>query len=48
VLYEKSDYQLPLDLRIGDLVHIHSAGAYTTTYASVNFNGFSPLAQYYI
>jgi ornithine decarboxylase len=48
VLYEKSDYQLPLDLRIGDLVHIHSAGAYTTTYASVNFNGFSPLSQYYI
>jgi ornithine decarboxylase len=48
VLYEKADYQLPLDLRIGDLVHIHSAGAYTTTYASVNFNGFSPLAQYYI
>jgi ornithine decarboxylase len=29
-------------------VHIHAAGAYTTTYASVNFNGFSPLAQYYI
>jgi ornithine decarboxylase len=48
VLYEKADYQLPLDLRIGDLVHIHSAGAYTTTYASVNFNGFSPLSQYYI
>ena len=48
VMYEKADYQLPLDLRIGDLVHIHSAGAYTTTYASVNFNGFSPLAQYYI
>ena len=48
VLYEKADYQLPLDLRIGDLVQIHSAGAYTTTYASVNFNGFSPLSQYYI
>ena len=48
VMYEKADYQLPLDLRIGDLVHIHAAGAYTTTYASVNFNGFSPLSQYYI
>jgi len=48
VLYEKADYQLPLDLRIGDRVQIHAAGAYTTTYASVNFNGFAPLAQYYI
>ncbi|UEM20537.1 type III PLP-dependent enzyme [Skermanella mucosa] len=48
VLYEKADYQLPLDLAIGDRIRIHAAGAYTTTYASVNFNGFAPLSQYYI
>jgi ornithine decarboxylase len=48
VLYEKADYRLPTDLRIGDKVAIHAAGAYTTTYASVAFNGFEPLSQYYI
>jgi ornithine decarboxylase len=25
-----------------------STGAYTTTYSSVGFNGFAPLASYYI
>lgn len=48
VLYEKADYRLPADLRIGDKIAIHAAGAYTTTYASVAFNGFEPLSQYYI
>jgi ornithine decarboxylase len=48
VLYEKSDYRLPKDLRIGDRISIHAAGAYTTTYASVAFNGFTPLSEYYI
>ena len=48
VMYEKADYRLPVDLSIGDRVRIHATGAYTTTYASVNFNGFSPLAAYYI
>ncbi|MFV1442843.1 MULTISPECIES: type III PLP-dependent enzyme [unclassified Phaeobacter] len=43
VLYEKQLYQLPLDLKAGDRVVIHSCGAYTTTYASVGFNGFPPL-----
>lgn len=43
VLYEKQPYQLPLGLRAGDRVVIHSAGAYTSTYASVGFNGFPPL-----
>ena len=46
VLYEKNDYQLPLALAEGDLVDILSAGAYTTTYSSVGFNGFAPLADY--
>lgn len=48
VLYERADYSLPLDLRVGDKVEILSAGAYTTTYASVGFNGFPPLKAYYI
>ena len=45
VLYEKSDYELPLDLAAGDTVEILSAGAYTTTYSAVSFNGFAPLKQ---
>ncbi|MDQ1426440.1 MAG: ornithine decarboxylase [Acidimicrobiaceae bacterium] len=48
VLYEKTDYELPLALAAGDHVDLLSAGAYTATYASVGFNGFGPLAQYYI
>ena len=48
VLYEKSAYELPLALAEGDFVDILSAGAYTTTYSSVGFNGFAPLADYYL
>ncbi|UWR49492.1 type III PLP-dependent enzyme [Phaeobacter inhibens] len=43
VLYEKQLYQMPLELKSGDRVVIHACGAYTTTYASVGFNGFPPL-----
>jgi ornithine decarboxylase len=46
VLYEKNPYHLPLALAEGDMVDILSAGAYTTTYSSVGFNGFPPLAEY--
>jgi ornithine decarboxylase len=48
VLYEKTPYDLPLTLSVGDEVLIEAAGAYTTTYASVAFNGFSPLKAYVI
>jgi ornithine decarboxylase len=48
VLYEKALYELPLDLTEGDRVEFLSAGAYTTTYASIGFNGFPPLKAYYI
>ena len=41
VLYRR--VQLPLDLRAGDVVTLHAAGAYTASYASVGFNGFAPL-----
>jgi ornithine decarboxylase len=43
VMYENMEYHLPLALAEGDVVHILSAGAYTSTYASVGFNGFPPL-----
>ncbi len=43
ILYEKSDYELPLDLAAGDMIDFLSAGAYTASYASVEFNGFAPI-----
>ncbi len=46
VLYEKTDYELPCALRAGDRIDILSAGAYTTTYSAVGFNGFPPLTAY--
>jgi ornithine decarboxylase len=48
VLYEKTPYRLPVDLQAGERVLIHDAGAYVTTYASQNFNGFAPLAEHYL
>ncbi len=48
VMYEKKPYALPLSLTIGDEVLIEGTGAYTTTYASVAFNGFEPLRSYVI
>jgi ornithine decarboxylase len=43
VLYEKTPVMLPLSLREGDRVVFGSAGAYTTSYSTVGFNGFPPL-----
>ena len=43
ILYERSGYDLPLDLQCGDRVEILNTGAYTSSYAAVNFNGFPPL-----
>jgi ornithine decarboxylase len=48
VLYEKVPYPLPLSLSVGDEVLIEAAGAYTTTYSAVAFNGFPPLRAYVI
>ncbi|AMM85552.1 ornithine/lysine decarboxylase [Martelella sp. AD-3] len=48
VMYEKTMYPLPITLTIGDEVLIEGTGAYTTTYASVAFNGFEPLKSYVI
>ncbi|WP_235857726.1 type III PLP-dependent enzyme [Marimonas lutisalis] len=43
VLYEKRMIDLPLGLKSGDKVIIRNCGAYTSSYASVGFNGFPPL-----
>jgi ornithine decarboxylase len=48
ILYDKSNYRLPLNLQIGDNIQFLSTGAYTSTYASVGFNGFLPLQVYCI
>lgn len=48
IIYERSGYALPVDLAIGDYVDFLSAGAYTASYASVEFNGFVPLRTYCI
>jgi ornithine decarboxylase len=43
VLYQDQRVLLPLDLVEGDEVRLHSAGAYTSCYSTVGFNGFPPL-----
>ena len=43
VLYEKRPMALPLALKAGDRVILRTAGAYTSSYSSVGFNGFPPL-----
>jgi len=46
ILYEDHRYSLPLDLKEGDRLYWMSTGAYTTSYSSIEFNGFPPLATY--
>jgi ornithine decarboxylase len=48
ILYEKTEYRLPLELAVGDKVEIQATGAYTSSYASVGFNGFPPMRTYCI
>jgi ornithine decarboxylase len=48
ILYEKTPLELPLNLAVGDRLEILSAGAYTSSYSSVGFNGFPPLKTYCI
>jgi ornithine decarboxylase len=48
ILYEKSNYRLPLALAGGERVELLSTGAYVSTYASQRFNGFAPLDEHYI
>ena len=44
----EAGYQLPLGLSPGEPVDFLSAGAYTESYASVEFNGFAPIRTYCI
>jgi ornithine decarboxylase len=48
ILYERTEYRLPMGLKVGDKVQILSTGAYTASYASVGFNGFAPIKTYCI
>ena len=48
ILYEKSNYRLPMALTSGDRIELLATGAYVTTYCSTKFNGFTPLAEYYL
>ncbi len=48
ILYDRSGYQLPADLRIGDRIQVLSTGAYTSSYSSVWFNGFEPLRTFFV
>ncbi len=48
ILYEKSNYRLPMALESGDRISLLSTGAYVTTYASQRFNGFAPLVEHYV
>ncbi len=46
ILYEDHRYSLPTNLQEGDRLYWLSTGAYTTSYSSVEFNGFPPLRSY--
>jgi ornithine decarboxylase len=46
ILYRRHPYELPLDLEVGDHIEFLSAGAYTASYAAVEFNGFAPIRTY--
>lgn len=48
ILYEDYKYRLPLNLAISDRLYWLSTGAYTSTYSSIEFNGFPPLKTYFI
>ena len=47
VIYDRAGYRLPLDLAVGDPLDFLSAGAYTASYASVEFNGFAPIRTHF-
>ncbi|RKG31205.1 type III PLP-dependent enzyme [Acinetobacter tianfuensis] len=48
IMYEKVPYPLPQNLQMGDRLYWLSTGAYTTSYASVEFNGYPPLKTFYL
>ena len=48
VMYEHHKYPLPLSLEAGDRLYWLTTGAYTTSYSSIEFNGFPPLRAYFV
>lgn len=48
IIYQSADYALPAGLSVGDRVRVHAAGAYTSSYSSVWFNGFDPLPAFFV
>lgn len=48
IMYEDCKYRLPLDLKVGDKLYWLTTGAYTSSYASVNFNSFPPIKTYFM
>lgn len=48
IMYENVKYRLPITLKAGNKLYFLTTGAYTTTYASVGFNGFPPIQCYYM
>lgn len=48
IMYEDAKYKLPVSLKAGDRLYWLTTGAYTSTYASVGFNGFPPIKTYYM
>lgn len=48
VMYELFRNPLPADIKVGDRLYWLTCGAYTSSYASVEFNGFPPIDAYII
>lgn len=48
IIARRKKYWLPLALKEGDYVNFLSAGAYTTSYATKNFNGLSNPSEFYL
>lgn len=48
ILYEDNKYLLSENLCEGDKVYFMSTGAYTSSYSSVEFNGFPPIKTYFL
>lgn len=48
IMYEKYKYNLPKDIKDGDLLYFFGTGAYTSTYCSVSFNGIPPIKTFVI
>lgn len=46
IMYQDFKYTMPDNLASGSRLYFLSTGAYTSSYASVGFNGFPPIKTY--